>query len=268
MDRLAEPSGIRLEVGEHLRRGGLGHDDDRGRPGVRGEGRERLPRRAGSDGRRQVTTTDAEAVADPDPCRVEQAHDLLGTGAGGGHDADGPLAHDVGEAHRDPADDRGAAVGPHDEHVRGGRGVLEPHLVLDRDVVGEDHDRDAGPHRVEGLGDGILPRHRDEREVGARESDAPPSVRAAGAAPSPAGAAAAERLWVRAPSSADWPAARPDASPRIAMMRSLGDDAGTSKPIPRMTSRLSSVAIATWAASTPGAAATVRETCMRVTESR
>ena len=34
---------------------------------------------------------------------------------------------------------RRAAVGAHDEHVGGGRGVLEPHLVVDGDVVGEQH---------------------------------------------------------------------------------------------------------------------------------
>ncbi len=97
---------------------------------------------------------------------------------------------------------------------------------------------------------------------------APPRVRACGAAPSPPEASAVERVRVRAPSSAASPASIPEASPRIAMMRSFGEEVGTSKPIPWITSRLSSVAIATCAASTPGVAATVRETCIRVTESR
>ncbi len=51
---------------------------------------------------------------------------------------------------------------------------------------------------------------------------APPRVRACGAAPSPPDASAAERVRVRAPSSAASPASTPDASPRIAMMRSFG----------------------------------------------
>ena len=79
--------------------------------------------------------------------------------------------------------------------------------------------------------------------------------------------AAAERRPASASSSAALPAAIPDSSPRIAMTRSLGLASGKSKPMLRMTSRLSSVAIATWAASTPGAAATERDTSMRLTES-
>ena len=59
----------------------------------------------------------------------------------------------------------------------------------------------------------------------------------------------------------------PSSLPRTATSRSLGEPSGSSKPMPRMTSRLSSVAIATCAASTPGAVAADRDTCMRLTES-
>ena len=48
---------------------------------------------------------------------------------------------------------------------------------------------------------------------------------------------------------------------------SLGEQGGTSNPMPVSTSRLSGVAIATWAACTPGVAATSRLTCSSVTES-
>ena len=47
----------------------------------------------------------------------------------------------------------------------------------------------------------------------------------------------------------------------------LGEDSGTSKPMPVSTSRLRPVAIATWAVTIPGAACTVRLTWSRVTES-
>ena len=131
-------------------------------------------RRAGRDGRRTGRgRRRPRQVADADPGGVEQAADLLGAGAGGGDRPTGPGAHDVGEAEPDAADDRGAAVGAHDEHVRGGRGVLEAHLVLDRDVVAEDHDREAGPSASSASVNGVLPRHRDQREVGTGEADRP-----------------------------------------------------------------------------------------------
>ena len=82
-----------------------------------------------------------------------------------------PGPHDVGEAEGDSADDRGAAVGSHDEHAGAGGGVLERHLVLDGHVVGEDHDADAGRDRVERLDDGVRTGHRDEREVGPDGAD-------------------------------------------------------------------------------------------------
>ena len=57
-------------------------------------------------------------------------------------------------------------------------------------------------------------------------------------------------------------------SRRRATTRSLGvASAGTSKPIDASTSTLRGVAMATWAARTPGASWTVRLTCSRVTES-
>ncbi len=48
---------------------------------------------------------------------------------------------------------------------------------------------------------------------------------------------------------------------------SLGEEAGTSKPMPSSTSRLRPVAIATCAATTPGVVWTARLTWSRVTES-
>ena len=82
-----------------------------------------------------------------------------------------------------------------------------------------------------------------------------------------------ESLVARSPASASATAARPGATAsgvpvRRAMTRSFGPASlGTSKPIERSTPTLSSVAIATWAATTPGVPATARDTCIRLTES-
>ena len=171
VDRRAEPGGIHLEVGEHLGGGRLGHDDDALGGGVGGERRERLARGATAHRGGEVATPDAEAVAHADPRRVEQRHHLLGSGARRRDDADRAGSHDVGEAEGDAADDRGAAVGSQDEHAGTGGRVLECHLVLDGDVVGEDHDAHAGRDRVERLGGGVRTGHRDEREVGPHRLD-------------------------------------------------------------------------------------------------
>ena len=112
------------------------------------------PRTAGG----QVAPADAEAVAHAHPGGVEQAHDLLGAGARGGDEPDRAGARGVGEAERDPADDRGAAVGAHEQHVGLGGRVLERDLVLDADVVGEEHHRQPRVDRVEGLDDGVARR--------------------------------------------------------------------------------------------------------------
>ena len=117
VDRLAQRRGVRLHLRQHLGRRRLGHDDDRGGGRVGGQGRERLPGGAAADGRGQVAAADAEAVAHADAGGVEQAHDLLGAGARGGDEPDRAGARGVGEAERDPADDRGAAVGAHQQHV-------------------------------------------------------------------------------------------------------------------------------------------------------
>ncbi len=98
---------------------------------------------------------------------------------------------------------------------------------------------------------------------------AAPTVRGAGASPNPDICEPADFRAPRACSRAASPAATPSSSSaRMATTSSLGGTAsGMAKPMPAMTSRLSSVAIATWAALTPAALATCRETCIRLTES-
>ena len=97
---------------------------------------------------------------------------------------------------------------------------------------------------------------------------AEPSVRGATSS-SPLLVSPVPRRAARASATAASPAASPSASSvRRATTRSFGPaSAGTSKPMPRSTSTLSSVAIATWAAVTPAVPATARETCIRLTES-
>ena len=91
------------------------------------------------------------SAAFPTPGPVEQARHLLRPGARGRDDADRAGPQHVREAERHPVEHRGAAVRSHHQQPppRGQR--LEPHLVLDRDVVGEAHDVQPAPQRL--LGD-------------------------------------------------------------------------------------------------------------------
>ena len=129
-------------------------------------------------------------MAHPHACGIEQAHHLL-RGPGRRDDADLAVADGVGEAEGDAADDGGgAAVGAHDQDVRGRGGVLEPDLVLDGHVVREEHHGDAAVDRIERLDGGVLSGHRDQGEVGLGGGD-----RAAERAP---GRRLAEAAGVRA----------------------------------------------------------------------
>ena len=98
---------------------------------------------------------------------------------------------------------------------------------------------------------------------------AEPMVRGGGASPKlPALAPAALRA-ARAASSASCPAfTAASSTPRMATSRSLGPTSSPSvKPMPVSRPVLSSVAMATSAASTPSVCPTARETCIRLTES-
>ena len=110
----------------------------------------------------------------------------------------------------DAADDGGAAVGAHDQDVRGRGGVLEPDLVLDGHVVREEHHGDAAVDRVERLDGGVLSGHRDQARLASEAAIAPPSVRRGGASPKPPACAPADFSSASAVSRA----ARPAASPR------------------------------------------------------
>ena len=79
------------------------------------------------------------------------------------------MAHSVGEAQRHAADDRGPAVGAHDEQAALASEQLQLDLVVDRDVVAEQEDVEAVLERLERFGRGVAAGRRDEREVGAGE---------------------------------------------------------------------------------------------------
>ena len=76
--------------------------------------------------------------------------------------------HHIGEAERHAADDRGAAVGPHDDQIVRAGVALERDLVRERHVVAEQHDIEAEAQRLHRLGGGIVAGRRDQREIGGR----------------------------------------------------------------------------------------------------
>ena len=112
----------------------------------------------------QVAAADAERGGDADAGVVEQREQLLAAGAGRGDDADRPGRDGVGEAEAEAADDRGAAVGAHDQQAALGGGPLERDLLLERHVVAEDHHVAAGVEGVHRLDEGARAGHRDQRE--------------------------------------------------------------------------------------------------------
>ena len=91
--------------------------------------------------------------------------ELLGAGAGGADDADVARADDVREGERDVVDDRGAAVGAHHEQLLGDGFLLEALLLLDRDVVAEEHDVDVVVEALVRDAGGILAGDGDDRQV-------------------------------------------------------------------------------------------------------
>jgi hypothetical protein len=142
----------------------LGHHHDQLGGGVGVEQVEGAQRGQSAHGLGQVTPADAETVRDADPGAVEQRHQVLRARAGGGDDPDRTGTDHVGEAEPDPADDGGAAVGPHHQDTGLGGTLLEQHLLLQGHVVAEDHGEQAGVDRVEGVGEGEAARRGDQRD--------------------------------------------------------------------------------------------------------
>lgn len=79
-----------------------------------------------------------------------------------------PWNPDVAEAQRHAVDDRGAAVGAHHQQALVVRQPLEYHLVLDAEVVAEEHHVQVVLERLARLARGVGARDRDHRELGLR----------------------------------------------------------------------------------------------------
>ena len=115
--RLARGRRRLLDVIGHGRVGRLGDDDDHARVLVGGQQLERRPRHQPADLGAQVAAADADRVRDAHPGGVEQAAHLLDAGPGRADDPDRPAPDRVREPERDAVDDRGAAVGAHEQQV-------------------------------------------------------------------------------------------------------------------------------------------------------
>jgi hypothetical protein len=80
-----------------------------------------------------------------------------------------PGAAEVPEGQRDAVEGGGAAVGPHHEQSEFAGPGLEIDLVVEGDVVAEQHDVEAGVQQVAGLGGRVDAGNRDQRQVGRRQ---------------------------------------------------------------------------------------------------
>ena len=176
----------------------------------------------------------------------------------------------VRESEPDPGDDGGAAVRAHHQQPGILGALLEQDLVLDRHVVGEHHDVTAGVEGVQCFAEHGQGRARTTGP--ARRPGRPRQRSARYRRRRGEGAATGRAVGCRAAAMATSTAATPawtasSSSPRTAISSSVGAASGISKPSPRVSSTLSSVAIATCAAVTPGVPATAWVIRSRVTES-
>src|SRR3972149_4566543 len=83
----------------------------------------------------EVVAAGADRLRDADAEAVDEGGHLLEPGAGGGEAADRAAPHDIREGERHAVDDRGAAVGAHDDQTVLARELLQRHLVLEFHVV-------------------------------------------------------------------------------------------------------------------------------------
>jgi len=149
--------------------GRLRHHHDQVDVGVGVEAAQGLAGGEAADRGGQVATADAQRVAYAHSVQrlagvVEQGEQLLAAGAGRGDQADAARADGVGEAEAHPVEQRGAAVGTHDEGAARGGVRLERDLLRHGDVVAEDHHVVAGLEGVHRLDRGARARHRDEHD--------------------------------------------------------------------------------------------------------
>ena len=116
----------------------------------------------------EVAAARAERLRDTAAQAVDEHGDLLQARARRADQPDVASAHNVGESERAAVDDGRAAVGPHHEQALLQRAVLQGYLVLERDVVGEEHDVQARIEGLLGLRARVASGHGDHGEVDAR----------------------------------------------------------------------------------------------------
>ena len=117
----------------------------------------------------QITTTRADGMTDAAAAVGDEAGHFLDARSRRPDDADVATRDGIGEAERNATEDRGAAVGSHDQHASGLCGLLQRDLVGNRNVVGKHHDVEAMADRLHRLGRCINAGHGDQREVGAAQ---------------------------------------------------------------------------------------------------
>ena len=95
----------------------------------------------------------------------DQAAHLLNAGARCADDPDIAARYGIGESERHAAEDRGAAIRPHDQQSLVVRLFLQRALRRDRYIVAEDHRVQTAADGLPGLRNRVVARHRDQRQV-------------------------------------------------------------------------------------------------------
>ena len=154
------------EPGGHGGRGRLGHEHDHFRSRVAGQQVQRLVGGDGADLCLEVAPAGAKGLRHAAAQVVDFGRDGLEAGAGGAHYADGAAPHPVGKAQAHAIDDGRAAVGAHHEQSLRLGGLLEGHLVIQRDIVAVEKDVLAQVHRLARHAGGVAPRRRHQHPAG------------------------------------------------------------------------------------------------------
>ena len=164
--RLRELPDPRAEPPERRGAGWLADDADDARVGIGVERRERRLQHEPADLVGEVAPAHTDRVRDALTSSGDVAGDFLEPRARGRGDADPAPRHGVGEAERHAANDRGAAVGSHQEQASRARERLQLPLRREGHVVAEEHHVEPRAQRLQRLGPGVGAGHGDERQRG------------------------------------------------------------------------------------------------------
>src|SRR5262245_64425286 len=102
---------------------------------------------------------------------MDEARDLLDTGARSADDTDRAPTDAVRESEPDAVHDRGAALGPHDDQAEIPRAPLEGHLVGQGDAVAEQEHVKARRQRLVSVDRRVRTGYGDQGEI--RRASAP-----------------------------------------------------------------------------------------------